>query len=97
MLLFSRDSCCSLSDAKDLKSVSLVESLRDKVYASLDEYCRLQYPDDTCRFAQLLLRLPALRSIGLKCIEHLFFIKLLGKTPMDSFLLEMLESSNPVT
>lgn len=84
-------------DAKDLKSVGLVESLRDKVYASLDEYCRLQYPDDTCRFAQLLLRLPALRSIGLKCIEHLFFIKLLGTTPMDSFLLEMLESSNPVT
>lgn len=81
-------------DAKDLKSVATVESLRDKVYLSLDEYCRLQYPDDTCRFAQLLLRLPALRSIGLKCIEHLFFIKLLGNTPLDSFLLEMLDSSS---
>ncbi len=29
------------------------------------------------RFAKLLLRLPALRSIGLKCMEHLFFYKIL--------------------
>ena len=29
------------------------------------------------RFAKLLLRLPALRSIGLKCVEHLFFYKLI--------------------
>ncbi|MCQ4179945.1 hypothetical protein FK518_30895, partial [Klebsiella pneumoniae] len=29
------------------------------------------------RFAKLLLRLPALRSIGLKCLEHLFFFKLI--------------------
>ena len=25
----------------------------------------------------MLLRLPALRSIGLKCVEHLFFYKLI--------------------
>jgi hypothetical protein len=29
------------------------------------------------RFAKLLLRLPALRSIGLKCAEHTFFFKLI--------------------
>uniref|UniRef100_A0A671LTL7 Retinoid x receptor, beta b n=1 Tax=Sinocyclocheilus anshuiensis TaxID=1608454 RepID=A0A671LTL7_9TELE len=63
-------------DAKGLTSSSEVELLREKVYASLE----------------LLLRLPALRSIGLKCLEHLFFFKLIGDTPIDTFLMEMLES-----
>ena len=44
------------------------------------------------RFAKLLLRLPALRSIGLECLEHLFFFKLIGDTPIDTFLMEMLEA-----
>jgi hypothetical protein len=26
--------------------------------------------------------LPALRSIGLKCLEHLFFYKLMGDSPI---------------
>ena len=50
-----------------------------------------------CRFAKLLLRLPALRSIGLKCLEHLFFFKLIGDTPIDTFLMEMLEAPHQMT
>lgn len=49
-------------------------------------------PRPHLRFAKLLLRLPALRSIGLKCLEHLFFFKLIGDTPIDTFLMEMLEA-----
>jgi hypothetical protein len=49
------------------------------------------------RFAKLLLRLPALRSIGLKCLEHLFFFKLIGDTPIDTFLMEMLETPHQMT
>ncbi|XP_071820865.1 retinoic acid receptor RXR-alpha-B-like isoform X3 [Apostichopus japonicus] len=79
-------------DAKNLTSVQKVEELREKVYASLEEYCRTQYPEEPGRFAKLLLRLPALRSIGLKCLEHLFFFKLIGDTPIDTFLMEMLEA-----
>ncbi|XP_061466309.1 retinoic acid receptor RXR-gamma-like [Rhineura floridana] len=48
-------------------------------------------------FAKLLLRLPALRSIGLKCLEHLFFFKLIGDTPIDTFLMEMLETPLQIT
>ena len=84
-------------DAKGLTAVQQVESLREKVYASLEEYCKTQYPDEPGRFAKLLLRLPALRSIGLKCLEHLFFFKLIGDTPIDTFLMEMLESPGPAT
>ncbi|XP_076044130.1 retinoic acid receptor RXR-alpha-B-like isoform X3 [Oratosquilla oratoria] len=81
------------SDAKDLRNVSEVESLREKVYAALEEYTRNTYPDEPGRFAKLLLRLPALRSIGLKCVDHLFLYKLIGDTPIDSYLMNMLVDS----
>ncbi len=82
------------SAVKGLRSVQEVEHLRDKVYLSLDEYTKITYPNEPNRFAKLLLRLPALRSIGLKCLEHLFFYKLIGENPVEKFLLEMLESHN---
>ena len=81
------------TEAKGLKSTLQVEALRDKVYAVLEEYCKQTYSEQPGRFAKLLLRLPALRSIGLKCLEHLFFFKLIGDTPIDSFLLQLLENN----
>ncbi|XP_067141212.1 retinoic acid receptor RXR-alpha-B-like isoform X4 [Centruroides vittatus] len=80
-------------EVKGLKYVQQVENLREKVYAALEDYCKQNYPDQPGRFAKLLLRLPALRSIGLKCLEHLFFFKLIGDTPIDSFLMSMLEAA----
>ncbi|NXJ08015.1 RXRG protein, partial [Odontophorus gujanensis] len=87
----------SCPDAKGLSSPSEVESLREKVYATLEAYTKQKYPEQPGRFAKLLLRLPALRSIGLKCLEHLFFFKLIGDTPIDTFLMEMLETPLQVT
>uniref|UniRef100_A0A8C9U2Y0 Retinoic acid receptor RXR n=1 Tax=Scleropages formosus TaxID=113540 RepID=A0A8C9U2Y0_SCLFO len=84
-------------DAKGLSNPSEVESLREKVYASLENYTKQKYPEQPGRFAKLLLRLPALRSIGLKCLEHLFFFKLIGDTPIDTFLMEMLEAPHQTT
>ncbi|CAL4067678.1 unnamed protein product, partial [Meganyctiphanes norvegica] len=81
-------------DAKGLKCSSEVETLREKVYAALEEYTRTNSPDEPGRFAKLLLRLPALRSIGLKCLEYLFFFKLIGDTPLDNYLMKML-NDNP--
>lgn len=85
------------TDAKGLTAVQEVEQLREKVYASLEEYTKTRYPEEPGRFAKLLLRLPALRSIGLKCLEHLFFFKLIGDQPIDTFLMEMLENPSPST
>ncbi|XP_071556177.1 retinoid X receptor ultraspiracle isoform X1 [Temnothorax nylanderi] len=78
-------------DVKGLKSVNEVSLLREKIYAALEEYTRVNCPEDTSRFAKLLLRLPSIRSIGLKCLEHMFFSKLIGQAPLESFLTEMLE------
>ena len=79
-----------------------VETLREKVYATLEEHCRTRHEKDTSRFAKLLLRLPALRSIGLKCAEHHFFFKLVtedrsmfemdeGTSAMETFIKNFLE------
>jgi len=84
-----------MSDAKTLSSPQTVESLREKVYATLDEHCKQQYADEPGRFAKLLLRLPALRSIGLKCTDHLFTSKLIGDMSIESFLLDALENPSP--
>lgn len=62
-------------DVKGLTCCNDVEILREKVYAALEEYTRTTYPEEPGRFAKLLLRLPALRSIGLKCLEYLFLFK----------------------
>ncbi|QQP50737.1 Retinoid X receptor, partial [Caligus rogercresseyi] len=83
-------------DAKGLCDVNKVESLREKVYATLEEYTRSVHKNEPSRFAKLLLRLPALRSIGLKCLEHLFFYKLVGDylnegNPLEKFIQSLLE------
>lgn len=84
----------NVADVRGLKSGEEVERLREKVYAALEEYTRTTHPDEPGRFAKLLLRLPSLRSIGLKCLEHLFFFRLIGDVPIDEFLKEMLESNH---
>uniref|UniRef100_A0A1I8F3U3 PPM-type phosphatase domain-containing protein n=1 Tax=Macrostomum lignano TaxID=282301 RepID=A0A1I8F3U3_9PLAT len=81
---------CLKAIVLSLTARPLVEQVRDKLYLALEEYCRNAYPDESGRFSRLLLRLPALRSIGLKTLEHLFFFQLVGQTPEDSFLAEML-------
>lgn len=82
-------------DVKGLKEIERVEVLRERVYASLEEYTRSTHVNETGRFAKLLLRLPALRSIGLKCMDHLFFYKIIaGETEgLDTYLLDLLEPS----
>merc|ERR1712013_962723 len=80
-------------DVKGLKEISRVEQLRERVYASLEEYTRTTNENEMGRFAKLLLRLPALRSIGLRCMEHLFFLRIVGETGagLDAHLFDLLE------
>lgn len=79
------------SDLRGLHAKSEIDALREKVYASLEEYCRRNHAADDGRFAQLLLRLPALRSISLKCLDHLFFFHLIGDKSIEQFFSEMLD------
>lgn len=50
-------SCCLFStDSKGLSNPSEVEALREKVYASLEAYCKHKYPEQPGRWVASILR-----------------------------------------
>ncbi|XP_054714503.1 COUP transcription factor 1-like [Uloborus diversus] len=87
IVLFTTDAC-GLSD------VVYIESLQEKSQCALEEYCRTQYPNQPTRFGKLLLRLPSLRTVSSQVIEQLFFVRLVGKTPIETLIRDMLLSGS---
>ncbi|TNN58757.1 COUP transcription factor 2 [Liparis tanakae] len=87
IVLFTTDAC-GLSD------VTHVEGLQEKSQCALEEYVRSQYPNQPNRFGKLLLRLPSLRTVSSSVIEQLFFIRLVGKTPIETLIRDMLLSGS---
>ncbi|XP_021372361.1 nuclear receptor subfamily 2 group F member 1-A-like isoform X3 [Mizuhopecten yessoensis] len=85
IVLFSSDAC-GLTDANH------VESIQEKSQCALEEYVRSQYPNQPTRFGKLLLRLPSLRTVSAQVIEQLFFVRLVGKTPIETLIRDMLLS-----
>ena len=83
-----------VSDAIGLTDASVVEQLQEKSQCALEEYCRTQYPNQPTRFGKLLLRLPSLRTVSASVIEQLFFVRLVGKTPIETLIRDMLLSGN---
>ena len=58
------------------------------------DYCTKTFPDQPDRIGKLLLRLAPLKNVCLQVLEHLFFFKLIGDLPIDTFLLEMLDKDD---
>lgn len=82
------------ADACGLSDVAHVEGLQEKSQCALEEYVRSQYPNQPNRFGKLLLRLPSLRTVSSSVIEQLFFIRLVGKTPIETLIRDMLLSGS---
>lgn len=79
-------------EAQGLKTSRPIEDKRNKAFTELEKYCNDYYYDtQQNRFGKLLLRLPALRSIGLKCNDEpgnkLVFISEKVRD-VDSYLLD---------
>ena len=81
-----------LPDACGLSDTVHIEGLQEKAQCALEEYVRSQYPNQPTRFGKLLLRLPSLRSVSAQVIEQLFFVRLVGKTPIETLIRDMLLS-----
>ena len=81
-------------DACGLSDVGHIESLQEKSQCALEEYCRTQYANQPVRFGKLLLRLPSLRTVSSQVIEQLFFVRLVGKTPIETLIRDMLLSGS---
>lgn len=82
------------ADACGLSDVAHVEGLQEKSQCALEEYVRSQYPNQPNRFGKLLLRLPSLRTVSSSVIEQLFFVRLVGKTPIETLIRDMLLSGS---
>merc|ERR1711992_262905 len=82
------------SDAPALTDVQVIEQMQEKSQCALEEYCRTQYPNQPTRFGRLLLRLPSLRTVSASVIEQLFFVRLVGKTPIETLIRDMLLSGS---
>ncbi|GAV00597.1 Ultraspiracle RXR [Ramazzottius varieornatus] len=78
-------------DAKGLSNADRIEACREKLYSGLEEHCHQMHQGDVSRFAKLLLRLPSLRSISLKCTGMLFFSQLFPTLPPDGFISRLLQ------
>ncbi|CAB3231216.1 unnamed protein product [Arctia plantaginis] len=79
-------------DVKGLKNRQEVDVLREKMFSCLDEYLNRTHASDDGRFAALLLRLPALRSISLKSFEHLFFFHLVAEANISGYIRDALRN-----
>ena len=95
-MLYKRMICltllCLFLDACGLSDAVHIESLQEKSQCALEEYVRTQYPNQPTRFGKLLLRMPSLRSVSAQVIEQLFFVRLVGKTPIETLIRDMLLS-----
>ena len=80
------------TDAPGLNDVQIIEQMQEKSQCALEEYCRSQYPNQPTRFGRLLLRLPSLRTVSSQVIEQLFFVRLVGKTPIETLIRDMIMS-----
>lgn len=83
-----------LADACGLSDAAHIEALQEKSQCALEEYVRSQYPNQPNRFGKLLLRLPSLRTVSSHVIEQLFFVRLVGKTPIETLIRDMLLSGS---
>lgn len=87
---FLKFSLVSCADAKGLRDVARVESLRDQIQTNLEDYISDRQYDCRGRLGKLLLTLPALQSISWQMVEQIQFAKLFGVAQIDNLLQEML-------
>uniref|UniRef100_A0A8C9LET7 NR LBD domain-containing protein n=1 Tax=Pavo cristatus TaxID=9049 RepID=A0A8C9LET7_PAVCR len=74
-------------NAAGLSEPGHVEAVQERSQRALEEYERGRHPAQPGRFGRLLLRLPALRRVSAAAIEQLFFVRLVGKTPIETLIL----------
>lgn len=79
-------------DAPGLGDPTFIESLQEKTQCALQLYTKTAHQRDPTRFGRLLLRLPSIRTISASVIEQLFFVRLVGKTPIETLIRDMLMS-----
>ncbi|CAH1796527.1 unnamed protein product [Owenia fusiformis] len=79
-------------DTRGLKDPQQVENLQDQAQVMLGQHIRAQHPTQPVRFGRLLLILPSLRFVLPPRMEHIFFTRTIGNTPMEKLLCDMFKN-----
>ena len=76
-------------ETRGLKDSSQIENLQDQAQVMLGQHTRSQQPSNPARFGRLLLLLPLLRNVPAIRVEHIYFQRTIGNTPMEKVLCDM--------
>ena len=71
-----------------------VRGLHEKLVTSLQEYCTEEHPDQSGRFAKLLMFLTSLCGVGDECKKTLFYD--VFAAPVDTYLTEKLQNLSDI-
>ncbi|XP_070201916.1 retinoic acid receptor RXR-alpha-B-like isoform X3 [Littorina saxatilis] len=77
-------------DATGIQDKIRVMGLQSRILDCLRRYMLHHYPDDNRRFAKILLRLPALRTVSAKAAERFLSLTLDGSIQLNDLVLEMM-------
>lgn len=78
-----------VAETRGLKDPIQVENLQDQAQVMLGQHARGQHPAQPARFGRLLLMIPLLRQVPTHRVEHIFFQRTIGNTPMEKVLCDM--------
>ncbi|CAB0013438.1 unnamed protein product [Nesidiocoris tenuis] len=77
------------AETRGLKDPLQVENLQDQAQVMLCSHARTRSPHQGTRFGRLLLMIPLLKNVPTHRVEHIFFQKTIGNTPMEKVLCDM--------
>ena len=76
-----------------LTDVKEVEEMQETAQSELQEFVKETNSLNQSRFARILLRLPAIKTISSKKVEEMFFSPLIGEVRIDHILPTILSNS----
>ena len=77
-------------DAEGISSKIHIADLQSQILDCLRRHVARQYPDDTKRFGNILLQLPALRVLSAKAAERFMSLSFDGAIQINELVLEMI-------
>lgn len=89
--------CLFNPDVVGLNDVKEVERLQETAQSELQELVRRNHPQNQSRFARILLRLPAIKTVSSKKVEEMFFSPLIGEVKIDHIMPSILNNTSDVS
>ncbi|RMX37799.1 hypothetical protein pdam_00023042 [Pocillopora damicornis] len=84
-------------DNDQLTDLVQIQAIQNKTRNALEEYVRLNRPESSGRFGQLLIKLTSLGAVEPHIIEHVFFNKLIGGASINNLVDDILRANTLIS